>query len=298
MSAVDTVRRFNRTYTQRIGALEESFLGVGLPLGAARLLFEIATTGAGVGDLRERLGLDSGYLSRLLRDLESRDLAVTEPDPGDRRRRVVRLTESGEMLLRRLDARSEELAGRLVAPLTERQRARLVEALSTADLLVRAATVELREVDPSSIVATTAVGHYLAELDARFPAGFDPGAPPPLDTFTVATSDGVPVACGGLHRIAGEPTGDGAVDGAVDEIKRMWVDPGWRGAGLGSRLLRHLEDVARGRGRDVVRLDTHGTLDEAIAMYERAGYRRIGRYNDNPYAELFFEKRLVVTARG
>lgn len=287
MTAIDTVRHFNRTYTQRVGALDESFLGLGLPLGPARLLFEAGApgtpgSGAGVGELRDRLGLDSGYLSRLLRDLESRGLAVTEPDPADRRRRVVRLTPAGRALRARLDARSDDLAQRLLAPLTERQRDRLVEALSTADLLVRAATVVLREVDPGGPLAEVAVGHYLAELDARFPDGFDPGTPPPLDAVTVATSDGVPVACGGVQEIAPD----------VDEVKRMWVDPAWRGAGLGARLLRHLEDVARGRGRGVVRLDTHASLTEAVAMYERAGYRRIGRYNDNPYAEVFFEKTL------
>lgn len=282
MSAVETVRRFNRTYTQRIGALDETHLGLGLPLGAARLLFEIGTTGAGVGELRERLGLDSGYLSRLLRDLEARDLAQVEPDPVDRRRRVARLTSAGRDLCRRLDQRSDDAAARLVAPLTDRQRERLVEALATADLLVRAATVTLREVAPGGRLATEAVGRYLAELDRRFDGGFDPGTPPPLDTFTVATSDGATVACGGVQQIA---------DG-VDEVKRMWVDPDWRGAGLGARLLRHLEDVARERGRDLVRLDTNATLTEAIAMYERAGYRRIARYNDNPYAEVFFEKAL------
>jgi DNA-binding MarR family transcriptional regulator/GNAT superfamily N-acetyltransferase len=284
VDAAGTVRRFNRTYTQRIGALDDSFLGLGLPLGTVRVLFEIGTTGAGVGELRERLSLDSGHLSRLLRDLEARGLAATEPDPGDRRRRVARLTTGGRSMLRRIDQRSDDLAARLVAPLTARQQARLVEALTTADLLVGAATVELREVDPTGSLATTAVGHYLAELDRRFPDGFDAGDPPPLDTFTVATSDGVPVACGGVQSIGPD----------VDEVKRMWVDPAWRGAGLGSRLLRHLEDVARVRGCGVVRLDTNGTLDEAIAMYDRAGYRRIERYNDNSYAELFFEKDLTV----
>ena len=285
MSTIETVRRFNRTYTQRIGALDDSFLGLGLPLGSARLLFEIGvpgTPGAGIGELRERLGLDSGYLSRLLRDLESRGLARTEPDPADRRRRTARLTPEGEVLRQRLEVRSDDLAERLVAPLTERQRERLVAALGTADLLVRAATVSLREVDPTGPLAARAVGHYLAELDDRFPDGFDPGTPAPLDTFTVATSDGAPVACGGLQEIAP----------GVDEVKRMWVDPAWRGAGLGSRLLRHLEDAARGRGRGVVRLDTNQALTEAIAMYERAGYRRIERYNDNPYAEVFFAKTL------
>ncbi|WP_245154810.1 helix-turn-helix domain-containing GNAT family N-acetyltransferase [Nocardioides sp. 1609] len=285
--ATDTLRRFNRTYTQRIGVLEESFLGLGLPLGAARLVFEIGASGAAVRDLRDRLGLDSGYLSRLLRDLESRALASTAPDPADRRRRHATLTDAGRALLERLETRSDELALRLVAPLTERQLDRLTEALATADLLVRAATVVLRAVDPTGPAATESMDRYFAELADRFPDGFDPGTPSPLDCFTVATSDGTPVACGGLQRIADDATA------TVDEIKRMWVDPSWRGAGLGSRLLRHLEDVARSRRATAIRLDTNGTLSEAIAMYERSGYRRIGRYNDNPYAELFFEKTLA-----
>ena len=98
----------------------------------------------------------------------------------------------------------------------------------------------------------------------------------------VATSDGEPVACGGVQ---------GLPDGAA-EIKRMWVDGRWRGAGLGARLLRHLEELSRERGYAVVRLDTNDTLVEAIAMYQRAGYRTIGRYNDNPWARCWFEKDL------
>jgi GNAT superfamily N-acetyltransferase len=90
------------------------------------------------------------------------------------------------------------------------------------------------------------------------------------------------VACGGLQTIA---------DG-VGELKRMWVHDDWRGAGLGSRLLCHLEDQARALGHDIVRLDTNGALSEAISMYERAGYVQVGRYNDNPWATHFFEKKL------
>ena len=73
----------------------------------------------------------------------------------------------------------------------------------------------------------------------------------------------------------------------------MWVSDDWRGAGLGGRLLRDLEEHARGLGHRTLRLDTNGVLVEAIAMYDRAGYRRIGRYNDNPYAQVWFEKDLV-----
>jgi ribosomal protein S18 acetylase RimI-like enzyme len=242
-----------------------------------------------VRDLRTRLGLDSGLLARQLRRLEDEGLVIVTPDVADRRRRTARLTRRGQAFRRRLDERSERLAARLVAPLTPRQRERLTGALATADLLVRAATVDIRAVHPTDPAARAAVRSYFRELDERFPTGFDPGEPddeqamaPGQGAFAVATSDGEPVACGGVQPL----------DPGVGEIKRMWVDPAWRGAGLGSRLLRHLEEVAAELGHRVVRLDTNATLVEAIAMYERAGYRPIGRYNDNPYAQAWFEKEL------
>ena len=283
-----TLRHFNRTWTQRIGALDESFLGTGRALGASRLLFEIGLYGATVRDLRERLGLDSGYLTRLLAGLADDGLVTVTKDPADGRRRVVTLTRAGRAAWRRLEERSEALARELVEPLTERQRARLTEALATADLLVRAATVALRTVDPTDPAAREATGHYFAELDARFPGGFDPGDASYAstggdDVFVVAVSDGLPVACGGVHESAA----------GIGEIKRMWVHEGWRGAGLGSRMLRHLEAQALALGCRTVRLDTNSTLAEAMEMYDRAGYRRIGRYNDNQYAQAWFERDLI-----
>lgn len=284
--ATATLRRFNRTYTQRIGALDESFLGTGRPLGVSRLLFEIGPGGATVRELRDRLDLDSGYLTRLLRRLTDEGLVSVRPDPTDRRRRVASLTEAGLRSWRELDDRSEELATRLVAPLTERQRARLSEALGTADLLVRAATISIREVDPTDPAAREAAGRYFAELDRRFPGGFDAGDPDHEGRFLLATSSGSPVAYGGVRPLpdAGPATG---------EIKRMWVDDAWRGAGLGSRMLRELEALAGRLGHSRVVLDTNGTLTEAIEMYARSGYTAIDRYNDNPYAEAWFEKTLA-----
>jgi GNAT superfamily N-acetyltransferase len=163
------------------------------------------------------------------------------------------------------------------------------DASAAFDLLERAATVTFGAVDPASPVARDVVGRYFAEIGRRF--GFDAAGEsdkdakllvPPAGVFVVALSDGEPVACGGLHAI-----GEG-----VAELKRMWVHDDWRGAGLGTRLLRHLEDQARALGHSVVRLDTNGALTEAIAMYGRAGYRQVDRYNDNPWATHFFEKRL------
>lgn len=283
------MRRFNRSYTQRIGALEDSFLGVGLPLGAARLLYEIGIAPASAQALRTRLGLDSGYLSRLLRRLEDEGLVAVVPDPRDRRRRRVDLTAAGRRRWEQLERRSDERARLLVEPLSPRQRERLVAALAEADLLVRAATVQIDQVNPGSPAARKAVGYYFAELNRRF--GFDAAGEadkdavalsPPTGVFLVASSDGEPVACGGVQTI-----GPG-----IGELKRMWVHGGWRGAGLGSRLLRRLEAAAAGLGHTIARLDTNEALTEAIAMYQHAGYRRVPRYNDNPWATHFFEKPL------
>jgi DNA-binding MarR family transcriptional regulator len=303
---VEVVRRFNRSYTQRIGVLEDSFLGLGMPLGPARLLFEIGAAPAATRApltmqaplttqaLRERLGLDSGYLSRLLRRLEEDGLVRVTPDPGDRRRRQVTLTEAGRDRWQELERRSGDQARLIVGPLTERQRERLARALAEADLLVRAATVSFELIDPAAPVARDVVDRYFAEIGRRF--GFDASGEtekdtaqlvPPAGAFVVALSDGEPVACGGLHTLA--PLADGRSAG---ELKRMWVHDDWRGAGLGSRLLRHLEDQARALGHNAVRLDTNAALTEAVTMYQRAGYRPIARYTDNPWATHFFEKPL------
>ncbi len=289
------IRRFNRSYTQRVGALEESFLGTGRSLGASRVLFEVGqggAPGASVRDLRARLDLDSGYLSRLLGGLEDEGLVTVTADPTDRRRRLVLLTRRGRTALRRLDDRSEALAETLLEPLSPRQRERLVTALDTADLLVRAATVQLLEVSPAEPRARDAVARYVAELDERFPTGFDPGPTTaedvaslsaPAGVFLLAVSDGAPVACGGVRRL----------DEDTLEIKRMWVHGGWRGAGLGTRLLRRLEgEAARLGGRRIV-LDTNRTLTEAMAMYAREGYDEFDGYDvGNPYAQAWYEKPL------
>ena len=163
----------------------------------------------------------------------------------------------------------------------------------TATATVRAATVQLHRVDPQSAIAAQAVDQYFAELDRRLPGGFDAEAARAADTagvrgsaavFVVASSDGLPVACGGVQQLTS----------TTGEIKRMWVHPAWRGAGLGSRVLRHLEAASIEQGYKTVRLDTNGALTDAIALYERAGSRRIPRYNDNPYAQVWLEKRLTL----
>jgi catechol 2,3-dioxygenase-like lactoylglutathione lyase family enzyme/GNAT superfamily N-acetyltransferase len=153
------------------------------------------------------------------------------------------------------------------------------------------ATVRFEVVDPRSTEALTAMTAYFGELDERFSDGFDPAdtlvadAPSmraPHGGFVVARSDDAVVACGGVARH----------DEVTGEIKRMWVAPAWRGVGLGRRMLDQLEEHVAGLGYTRVVLDTNAVLTEAVAMYESAGYAPIERYNDNPYAHHWFEKRL------
>src|SRR5713226_7302563 len=104
-SLVERVRSFNRTMTERIGVLNDHFLGRNHPLGEARLLWEIGSEGASVRELRSRLGLDSAYVSRLLRSLEGQGLIVVGTSEKDGRVRYVQLTEAGLRERAELDQR-------------------------------------------------------------------------------------------------------------------------------------------------------------------------------------------------
>jgi DNA-binding MarR family transcriptional regulator/GNAT superfamily N-acetyltransferase len=297
VDVAEELRRFSRSYTQRIGILDGSYLGTGRSLGVARVLFEIGDVGGTVRDLRQRLDLDSGYLSRVLQALESDGLVTLAADPADRRRRIPSLTAAGRREWRRLDSRSQQRAEHLVSGLDAARRRRLAEALQTADRLLRVAAVRFEEVPASHPAAIGAMSAYFAELDERFVNGFDPGdtlvadAPAmttPNGCFMVARCDDDVVACGGVM----------AIGQRVGEVKRMWVAPRWRGVGLGARLLAELESRAAALGHHTVRLDTNDVLLEAIALYERAGYRHIERYNDNQYARHWFEKSLGSARRA
>jgi len=291
-AAVAQVRSFNRLVTERVGALEDRYLARGRPLGEARLLWEIGPGGSDVRVLRARLGLDSGYLSRLLRSLETAGLVSVGPGVTDKRVRNVRLTAAGRAEREVLDRCSDELARSLLAPLSESQRGRLVGAMAEVERLLTAALVEVGVVDPASRDAQHCLREYVAELGRRFDAGFDPALSisaqvdemrAPAGLFLLATLRSEPVGCGALKLHGDEPA----------ELKRMWVAHQVRGLGLGRRLLEELERSASEAGARVVRLETNRALAEAIALYRSAGYREVDAFNDEPYADHWFEKTLT-----
>jgi DNA-binding MarR family transcriptional regulator len=288
---VAEVRRFNRLVTERVGALNDHYLARDLPLGQARVLWEIGPKGCDVRTLRSRLGLDSGYLSRLLRELEGAGLVAVEPSEQDRRVRTAILTAEGARERSLLDRRSDALARSLLEPLSASQRERLVHAMGEVERLLTSAMVQIRRVDPADPRARFCVREYFAELDRRFRTGFDPGASisadddelrPPKGLMLVAMLREEAIGCGALKFHGEAPT----------ELKRMWVDPSARGLGIGRRILTELESEAARRGSGVLHLETNGSLTEAIALYRSSGYVEVDAFNDEPYAHHWFEKRL------
>ena len=175
-STIERVRQFNRTVTQRVGVLNDHYLGRDRPLGEARVLWEIGPQGCDVRRLRSRLDLDSGYVSRLLRSLESAGLVTVGVNGQDRRVRTVRLTRRGAAERAVLDRRSVALARSMVEPLTEEQRERLTAAMGEVERLVTLASVVLEVIDPAHRDAQYCLSQYYAELGQRFAGGFDPAA--------------------------------------------------------------------------------------------------------------------------
>ena len=285
---IHTIRRFNRAVTREAGVLDDSFLGRGRPLGAARVLNAIGQGYADVAALRDYLDLDSGLLSRLLRGLEAEALITTHPAPDDARRRVAMLTPKGHEEFEAYEALSNTRAQGLLS-----RHPRADDLLAAMELVANALSadaIDIEQVDPVGEVALTCLHQYYRELAARFDQGYDPALAadptpqamrPPRGTFLVATCDGAALGCVGL-----KDAGDYA------EIKRLWITPSARRLGLAKRLMEGAENSARVLGHALLRLDTNSKLPEAAALYRRLGWAEIERFNDDPYPDQFFEKRL------
>jgi DNA-binding MarR family transcriptional regulator/GNAT superfamily N-acetyltransferase len=288
---ISQVRRFNRLVTQRVGALDDHFLGRDRPLGESRLLYEIGAKGADLRDLRRRLGLDSGYVTRLVQTLKKKGLIRLSPGTADQRLRRARWTAAGRREVREMNRRADEAAAHLLDPLTPAQRTRLVAAMTDVHRLLQLGGLQVERVDPASPAARWCVGQYFDELNRRFESGFDPGASlpaddrdlvPPRGAFLVASVDGEPVASGAV-----KPVSPG-----VGSLKRMWVAETVRGLGIGRRMLEALESQARELGLTSLQLETNHTLQEAIGLYRSAGFREVARFSSDPYAHHWFEKSL------
>ena len=290
-TSVERVRSFNRLVAERAGTVADRFLDRPRSYGESRVLWQIGREGSDIRDLRAKLGLDSGYLSRVLRSLQKQRLIKVGLSESDGRVRRATLTAAGRREREEVDRRANDAARAVLEPLNAKQRERLVVAMREVELLLAASLVAFEVADPNTRDAQWCLEQYFAELGERFPGGFDPVQStfataehfrPPEGLFVIARLHADPIACGAMLFLAN----------ARAYFKRMWVSGSMRGAGLGRRLLGELERRAREAGAKIACLETHDSLPEAIAMYRSSGFREVSPFNDEHYAHHWFEKRL------
>jgi DNA-binding MarR family transcriptional regulator/GNAT superfamily N-acetyltransferase len=276
---VASVRRFNRFYTQRIGALEEGLLRSEFSLSEVRVLYEVAhRERPTAAELARDLGLDPGYLSRILGRFARRGLVRRSPSDADGRQSLLELTEKGARTLGPLEARSNEDIRGLLGVLSEADQARLVQALDTVETLLGARRPEapayvLRPHRPGDVgwVVQRHGALYareygwneefealVAEVGAKFIREYDPTR----ERCWIAERDGQPV--GAVFLVSRSKT--------VAQLRLLIVEPAARGSGIGTRLVEECIRFARQRGYRKIVLWTNSILHAARRIYERHGF--------------------------
>jgi DNA-binding MarR family transcriptional regulator/GNAT superfamily N-acetyltransferase len=280
-SRVDAVRRFNRFYTQRIGMLRQGLYDSPWSLTEVRVLYELAraTEATVAADLAHRLGLDAGYLSRILRGFVAKGYLRKAPARGDARRLQLTLTAAGRKAFAPLDRASHDEIAVMLAPMASEVQARLVDAMGTIESLLgdpsaSAAPVLLRPHRPGDIgwVVSCHGRLYAREygwdesfeaLVAQIAARFVKRYKPKRERCWIAERDGQNV--GSVFVVEKSPT--------VAQLRLLIEDPSARGAGIGRRLVAECIGFARRAGYRKLMLWTNGGLDAARHLYEDAGFR-------------------------
>jgi DNA-binding MarR family transcriptional regulator/GNAT superfamily N-acetyltransferase len=277
------VRRFNRFYTRQVGALDEGHLHSPFSLATVRVLYEIANTESPTAaDLGRELRLDAGYLSRLLRGLERQGLVQRAPSKADRRQSILRLTAEGRTTFEDLDARARNEVGTLLAPLSNGDQRRLLDAMRTIETLVgapsRSSGYVLRPHRPGDmgwIVHRQAV-LYASEygwnseyeaLISRIVGEFLERFDPERERCWIAALDGEIV---GSIFVVKHPERLG-----VAKLRLLYVEPSARGLGIGRRLVGECTRFARETGYHTLTLWTNSVLLSARRIYEAEGYRLV-----------------------
>ena len=286
-SPVDAVRAFNRFYTRRIGALGDHHLESPFSLTEMRVLYELAHRDAPTAaDLGRDLGLDAGYLSRILRRFEARALLARAPSPADARQSLLRLTKKGRAAFAPLESRARGEVEALLGPLAASGRREVVGAMDTIQRLlerrpadaVRAAPYLLRQHQPGDMgwviqrhgaVYAREWGYdagfeaLVARICADFLDHFDPSG----ERCWIAERDGANV--GSVFVVRKSKT--------VAKLRLLIVEPEARGLGIGRRLVDECIRFARQAGYRKLTLWTQSDLDAARRLYRQAGFRLVGK---------------------
>jgi len=290
---IDAVRRFNRFYTKRIGALRRGLAGSPFPLPEARVLYELAQRRAATAtEIRHDLGLDAGYLSRLLLGLRQRGLVRAAASAKDARASVLSLTVKGARQFAQLDQRTREQVGELLGGLPEAGRERVVAAMRAVESLLDgrpAGAAILREPRPGDMGRVVQLHGelYASEfgydatfeaLVARIASDFVLQHEPAWERCWIAESDGAVV--GSVFLVRKNRT--------TAKLRLLILEPRARGQGLGRRLTQACIQFAREKGYKKVVLWTQSHLAAARAIYQAEGFRKISEEKHHS-----FGKRLV-----
>ena len=279
MNRIDAVRRFNRFYTQRVGALQTGFVGSPYPLPEARVVYEIGRRGeTTASELGRDLDLDLGYLSRLLQGLRRRGVVQGKPAPDDARTRSLTLTDKGRKSWAMLDERSRELTTAMLSKLPGQERERLVGAMQTIESLLNgekpASEIKLRAHRAGDMGwVVQAHGRLYAEergwgagfeaLVAEIAGDFLRNFDPERERCWIAEQDGEAV---GSVFVVKDST-------AVAKLRLLLVEPKARGQGLGRRLVNECIAFARAKGYRKLVLWTQSNLTAARRIYKAAGFK-------------------------
>ena len=288
-SAVATVREFNRFYTRVIGVLDEGLLDTPYTLTEARVIFELAQgEQVEVATLRQRLGLDPGYLSRILSRYASDGLIIRGRSTSDARRQVVRLTAAGRSAYKTLDERSAHQIEAVLEGLAGEEQRRLLDAMATIhDVLGdsrRERQVTLRPlrigdlgwvVGRHGAVYAEEYGWNLSfeALVARIVADYAERRDPQRENAWIAEIDGQPVGCVFCVR----------KDDETAQLRILLVEPSARGFGVGTALVDACIEFARQAGYQKMVLWTNSVLEAARRIYERAGFKLLGEEPHHSY---------------
>jgi DNA-binding MarR family transcriptional regulator/GNAT superfamily N-acetyltransferase len=278
---IAAVRAFNRFYTNVIGILQEGLLRTPYSLTEARVIFELAQRDATeLVVLRRTLGIDAGYLTRILSRFETDGLVSRRRGSEDARRQIVALTRGGKSVFRRLDARSSTEVGGLLSALSERDQRRLVGAMgSIRDILSGSSTGQDLVLRPPSAgdlgwVVQRHGALYEQEygwdatfeaLVARIVAEFVDHPDPQRERAWIAELGGERVGC---VFCVGK-------DDATAQLRLLLVEPEARGTGIGSRLVEACIQFAKSAGYERMILWTNDVLADARRLYERAGFELV-----------------------
>jgi DNA-binding MarR family transcriptional regulator/N-acetylglutamate synthase-like GNAT family acetyltransferase len=290
------IRDFNRFYTARLGLLRKRHLDGEFSLTEARMLYEIwANPRLTASNLRGILGLDAGYISRLLASLTKRKLVRQTVSKADSRERLLSLSQAGEKKVAALNRQSEQQIEELLQGLSGEERERLVASLGVVRSLLTAQkssevqAERLSEVTDEVLDLLQEYYEAVGVMVRDTPESVREIVDDPDAGVWIATLNGKIVGCAYLHSLPSMP--------GATECKRLYVRPSARGKGVAHALLDAQEAFAKGRGFKRIYLDSKDDLRVAIGLYQRRGFVACERYNDNPQATVFLMKEIAETPK-